>query len=56
MARIKVTGYIDPHELPFEEVDLDHPMGLSETGYQYYLRELLPMTDIDFVLEDDDED
>lgn len=33
MARIKITGYIDTDELGEEEVDLNHPSGLTSNGH-----------------------
>lgn len=32
--RIKVTGYIESDDLPFEFVDSEHEMGLSGQGYE----------------------
>jgi hypothetical protein len=34
--RIKVTGYLDTDDMESDEVDLGHPMGLSNKGYEHY--------------------
>lgn len=45
MALIKVTGYIDTDMINADEVDVDHPTGLSNHGFESgiggTLRELL---------------
>ncbi|WP_345264765.1 hypothetical protein [Nocardioides nanhaiensis] len=48
--KINVTGHLDTDDLDAEHVDLDHPMGLSSAGYEYWSREL-PLDDADFTLD-----
>jgi hypothetical protein len=59
MKRIKVTAYMDPDDLNEEYVDLDHDMGLSNDGYEFYAgvtgeTPLGPLGDIEFELVDED--
>ncbi|GAA4680626.1 hypothetical protein GCM10023226_17240 [Nocardioides nanhaiensis] len=49
-VKINVTGHLDTDDLDAEHVDLDHPMGLSSAGYEYWSREL-PLDDADFTLD-----
>lgn len=49
MSRIKVTGYLYTEDMDAEDVDLDHEMGLSESGHMKYMRLLGELDDIEFV-------
>lgn len=51
MARIKVTGYIEPGD---DEVDLDDPTGLTADAFDTYGNAFLSLDDVKFELVDED--
>jgi hypothetical protein len=50
MARIRVTGYLETDDVDPEDVDLDHKMGLSASGYEKLSSEL-GLDEVEFELE-----
>lgn len=53
MARIKVTGYIETEDMAFEDLDLGHEMGVSDSAYQAFVtgeRPLPTLADLEFEL------
>lgn len=54
MAKIKVTGYLDTEELEPEQVDLDHPYGLSDEGYEE-ISNSLGLDDVEFELQPEED-
>lgn len=54
--RIKVTGYLDTEDMIPEDVDLDHPMGVSAKFYEDVSggrRHLPTLGDIEFEAEEE---
>lgn len=60
--RIKVTGFIESEDLPFNYSDPTHEMGLSNEGYEQMHGsivartpdgELIGVSDVEFEKEDD---